>query len=288
MAIAAGQAAGNFAHLQERGMMKDFNPGRAAANGVLSALLAQKGFTGGTNAFENPRGFGNLYSEAFDPDELTDGLGGPPKILEVAHKPFPGCRHLHSSRDALLSILEEAGEGRSLEPDEVEKVTARIFSTGAAYVDDPIPWAPGKGSYGPNFSAQFNLALVLQEGEEGLRRLFQPGYALEMVQDPRLQKLMGKVEVVHDEELNRDWPRVWASEVTLKTTRDTYTRRVDLPLGEPENPMTDRDLLEKFTILATAHAFSLEQSREIVGAIEKLEESGEASELIRLLSPRQS
>lgn len=285
MAIAAGQAAGNFAHLQERGMMKDFNPGRAAANGVFGALLAQNGFTGCTDALENPRGFGSLYSETFDPSELTRGLGGSPKILEVAHKPYPGCRHLHSSRDALLGILREAVGESSLGLDRVEKVTARISSTGAAYVDDPVPWAPGKGMYGPNFSAQFNLALVLQEGEAGLRRLFEPGYALEMVNDPRLQKMMGRVEVVHDEELNRAWPHAWASEVTLRTTQDTYTLRVDLPKGEPENPMSYQELLDKFTILATAKAFTNERSQEIAQAVERLDQVGEASVLIRLLSP---
>lgn len=287
MSIAAGQAAGNFAHLQERGMMKDFNPGRAAANGVLAALLAKRGFTGSSDAVENRRGFGALYSDTFHPNELTNGLGGPPKILEVAHKPFPGCRHLHSSRDALLGILSEACKDGPLRLEEVRKVTASIFSTGAAYVDDPVPWAPGKGSYGPNFSVQFNLALVLEQGEDGLRRLFEPTYAVEKVKEPQLQELMAKVEVVHDEELNRLWPRAWASEVTMKTARGTYTRRVDLPKGEPENPMSYQELRDKFTILATAAAFSRDQSQEIVDAIERLDEIADATELTRLLSASQ-
>ncbi len=286
MAVAAGQAAGNFSHLQDRGMMKDFNPGRAAANGVFAALMAEKGFTGATDVLENPRGFGALYSDTFDPDKLTRGLGGPPKILEVAHKPYPGCRHLHSSRDALLGILSEAGKDRPLGPEEVRKVTARVFSTGAAYVDDPAPWAPGKGSYGPNYSVQFHLALVLQEGEGGLRQLFEPDYSLEKMKDPQLRRLMEKVEVVHDEELNREWPHAWASEVILKTTRDTYCQRVDLPKGEPENPMSYQELKDKFTIVATRRTFTEERGRDIVRAVERLEQMGDASEFIRLLSPR--
>ena len=56
-------------------MLKDFNPGRAAGNGVLAALLAEKGVTGATDVLENPRGFGALYSDAFDPDKLTHALG---------------------------------------------------------------------------------------------------------------------------------------------------------------------------------------------------------------------
>ena len=286
MAIAAGQAAGNFSHLQERGMTKDLNPGRAAANGVFAALLAANGFTGATNVIENPKGFGALYSDTFDPDELIRGLGGPARILEVAHKPFPGCRHLHSCRDALLGILSEAEADRRPGPEEVQKVTARIFSTGAAYVDDPAPWEPGKGSYGPTYSAQFNLALVLQEGEEGLRRLFDPAYAMAKMQDPGLRRLMEKVEVVHDEELNRVWPKAWASEVTLMTTEGTYTQRVDLPKGEPENPMSYQELKDKFTALTTPRIFTEEQGLQIIQAVEQLEQTGGTTELIRLFSSR--
>ncbi|MDP6549834.1 MAG: hypothetical protein QF659_07165 [Dehalococcoidia bacterium] len=72
---------------------------------------------------------------------------------------------------------------------------------------------------------------------------------------------MEKVEVVHDEELNRDWLGGWPSEVTLKTAQGAYTRRVDLPKGEPENPMSYQELKDKFTILATAGSFTRGQSR---------------------------
>ena len=73
----------------------------------------------------------------------------------------------------------------------------------------------------------------------------------------------------------------------MKTARGTYTRRVDLPKGEPENPMSYQELRDKFTILATAAAFSRDQSQEIVDAIERLDEIADATELTRLLSASQ-
>ena len=279
--IASGQAAGNFAHVQERGMMKDFNPGRAAANGVFSAFLAQKGFTGSTMALEHPKGFCALYSDTVHLDRLTAGFGGPFKILEVGHKPYPGCRHIHPSRDALLSILEEHGP---IHLDEVRKITARLLSIIAADIDDPSPWTDGKGIYGPAFSAQFNLALAFLEGEKGLRRwLIDNTYALEKEEDSRLKRLMGKIEVVPDEELTKSWSAKWSSILTLETTRGTFTKRVDYPKGEPENPLTRQELEEKFTLLA-ARAYSDGQILEIRQAIENLHEVTDSNKLITHLS----
>ena len=285
VAIAGGQVAGNFAHLGERAMMKDFNPGRAASNGVLAALLGKNNFTGGTNAIENPKGFLALYSDTHHIEELTTDLNGPRKILEVAHKPFPGCRHLHSSRDALIDILKSEIGKSNLTLDDVEQVTARIYEIGADYVDDPEPWAKGKGIYGPSFSAQFNLALVLQEGEKGLWELFNPEYSLEKVNESKLQAMMGKINIVHDQELMQDFPDKIGAEVTLTTNEGSFKRRVDLPKGEPENPITKDELHGKFTVLTTARGFSNKQCAEVIQVITNLDTLENTNDLTNMLIP---
>ena len=284
VAIAGGQVAGNFAHLGERAMMKDFNPGRAASNGVLAALLGKKGFTRGTNALENPKGFLSLYSDTHHIDELTINLNGPRKILEVAHKPFPGCRHLHSSRDALIDILRSEIGKPNLTLQDVKQLTARIYAIGADYVDDPEPWTAGKGIYGPSFSAQFNLALVLQEGEKGLWGLFNPEYSLEKVNEPNLQKMMSKINIIHDQELMQDFPDKIGAEVTLTTNDGTFRRQVDLPKGEPENPITKEELQGKFTVLTAARGFSNKQSLDIIEAITDLEALEDSKEFASMLT----
>lgn len=283
VAIAGGQVAGNFAHLGERAMMKDFNPGRAASNGVLAALLGKKGFTGGTNALENPKGFLSLYSDTHHIDELTIDLDGPRKILEVAHKPFPGCRHLHSSRDALIDILHSELGKSNLTLEDVEQLTARIYAIGADYVDDPEPWVASKGIYGPSFSAQFNLALVLQKKEKRLWNLFNPEYSLKKVNEPNLKQMMSKINIIHDQELMEDFPDKIGAEVTLTTNDGSFKRRVDLPKGEPENPITQEELEGKFTILTSARGFSNKQSLDIIEAITDLESLESSKEFASML-----
>jgi 2-methylcitrate dehydratase PrpD len=73
MGIAATQAGGMQ---QNRGTMcKSFHAGKAAANGVLAALLAERGFDSSQEIIEGKRGFARIYSDVAAPEQLTDGLG---------------------------------------------------------------------------------------------------------------------------------------------------------------------------------------------------------------------
>src|ERR1700730_3828139 len=74
MGIAATQAAGMQ---QNRGTMcKSFHAGKAAQNGVLAALLAERGFDSTQEIIEGRRGFCRVYSDAAAPEGPTERLGG--------------------------------------------------------------------------------------------------------------------------------------------------------------------------------------------------------------------
>src|SRR5215471_13482644 len=57
-------------------MCKSFHPGRAAQNGLLSAFLAQQGFTSSDRVLEAPRGFAHVMSAGRDLNKITADLGG--------------------------------------------------------------------------------------------------------------------------------------------------------------------------------------------------------------------
>src|SRR5689334_20217137 len=70
--IAATQAAGMQ---QNRGTMcKSFHAGKAASNGVLAALLAERGFDSTQEIIEGKKGFAHIYSDTAEPERLTEGL----------------------------------------------------------------------------------------------------------------------------------------------------------------------------------------------------------------------
>src|ERR1700674_5537081 len=73
MGIAATQAGGMQ---QNRGTScKSFHAGKAAANGVLAALLAERGFDSTQEIIEGRKGFARIYSDVAAPEQLTAGLG---------------------------------------------------------------------------------------------------------------------------------------------------------------------------------------------------------------------
>src|SRR3984957_1255788 len=72
LGIAATQAAGMQ---QNRGTMcKSFHAGKAAANGALAALLAERGFEAKQEIIEGKKGFSRIYSDVAVPEELNAGF----------------------------------------------------------------------------------------------------------------------------------------------------------------------------------------------------------------------
>ncbi len=60
---------------QNRGTMcKSFHAGKAASNGVMAALLAERGFDSTQEIIEGKKGFSRIYSDVAEPEALLAGL----------------------------------------------------------------------------------------------------------------------------------------------------------------------------------------------------------------------
>ncbi|HEU5433529.1 MAG TPA: MmgE/PrpD family protein, partial [Thermomicrobiales bacterium] len=102
----AGSIAGGLWQFNHDGAMtKHLHAGRAAANGVLAARLAARGFTGAKAILEGPQGLFAAASRDARPERVVaglDALGGetPWRIHGVSMKPHASCRHTHPAVDA--------------------------------------------------------------------------------------------------------------------------------------------------------------------------------------------
>jgi len=262
--IAGTQMCGNFAHVPERGMAKDLNPGRAAFSGLLAALLAKAGFTASTDFLENRHGLA-MYGDGVRLECFLEGLGEDFKILEVSHKVYTACRHIHSAIDAALEISRYG-----LSVPEIDAVEIESWSH-IAFCDDPNPWRDEW--YGPRFSAQFNVAVALVHGEAGVDALFEPEGCSRMLRDPDVRRLVERTEVVVNPDMDRDFPGIWPAKVSV-LLRDgrTVSVRKDLARGEPEVPVSYGYIVQKFRRLSGLVGMPTDVQDATVEALDKVHE----------------
>jgi len=123
--MALGIAASQPVGLREQfgSMTKPLHPGAAARAGLMSALLAQQGYTASPRALEAPRGFAQVVSTKFDWNEATVGLGEQFEISLNSYKPFACGIVIHPSIDACVQL-----RAMGVPPEQVERIELKVHS----------------------------------------------------------------------------------------------------------------------------------------------------------------
>jgi len=240
LGLAGTQAAGLLESDHSGSMGKHLHTGRAAQSGILSALLARNGFTGGETILEGDEGFLKAMTD-IDPNAMTDidpytMVDAHPHetdlpmenyhISDVYFKIYPVCRHLHSSIDALLEIVKE----NQLELEEIEKITVNTYKIAAEHDD-----------YHPTSTEALRQSLPVSMAVALLNHYQETVDLIEFSYSPPNQKeindISGKIQIKIDSNLDKQYPQSRPSEVTIFTEKGIYKNKVDLPQGEPENPL---------------------------------------------------
>jgi 2-methylcitrate dehydratase PrpD len=242
------------------GMVKEAI-GWAGVVGCSAAILAREGYTGSEDMLDR--------SGLYDAGQLVGGLGREHAILKAYFKPYASCRWSHPAIDGALELARE----HRLQLGEIEEIHVEGFQQIRRLCD----YAPAT-TVAAQYSVPFSLALALSHGGIG------PGELAEAnLHDEELLGLARKVRVSVDPELDRLFPEKTASRVTIQTRRGAFTATVEYPRGNPENPLSDAELAEKFLWLAV-DAVGEEKSRELMEAVERLEQMDNVRDLAGLLS----
>jgi 2-methylcitrate dehydratase len=246
----------------------------AARNGVFAAMLARDGMTGPSPIFEGEKGFMKLVSGPF---EL--GQFGPPyKIPETYIKHYPVEYHAQTAVEAALVVREELlkAEGAGA----LEAITAVEIGSYDVAIEiigrDPDKWRP-RSRETADHSFPYCVAIALLDGTVTLR-----SFAEKRLADPRLLALMQKVRVIEQEEFKGWYPQAMPTRVTVRTAGREFVKQIDFPLGHPRNPMSDREVEEKFRTLAAGR---LDRARagKVIEAVWKLEALDDIGTLMPLL-----
>ncbi len=262
-AFGAAAAAGRLMGLDEQGMLnalgnagyllplsmaeqlmggftvKIVQGGQAASSGLTAAGLARAGITGAPYVLEGSAlngGFTQITTSG-EPalDRVTDRLGEHYSLMDVYFKPYTACRHTHGAAQAVLDLVRE----NDLDPDEVRGLDVHTYGIALLAVGKPI--SEKESFVKAQFSIPYVVSACLLDRELGPKQLTEARVA-----DPVLLGFSKKVEVHCDDELNRVYPERTSSrvEITLKGGR-RLVRQVDIPKGDPRDPMTLEDLAVK-------------------------------------------
>jgi len=239
LGLAGTQAAGLLESDHAGSMAKHLHAGKAAQEGVLSALLAKEGFTGAHTILEGKEGFlkamGEVKNGKYPLPEMSTvkPTSGEFEILRVYFKKYPVCRHLHSSLDAILNIIKE----NQIKISDIQDVTVETYEIAALH-DNYHP----ETVEGFRQSLPLSMAMALNHGNLDITNIGNNSYK-------GLNEIASKIMIKCNEDLDKLYPQKRPSKVTLRIKGELYTERIDLPKGEPENPFTKEELLNKFRTL---------------------------------------
>lgn len=274
LGVAGSYAAGLMECYNDGSMTKCFHTGKAAHDGIVSAILAQKGLTGSKSIFEGEYGFLRAYSDATEPEKLTQGLGSKPfEIQNTTFKLHAGCLYTHSALNGILDLMNE----NSLGIYDIEKVVVGLGKVYYKICADPL-----SRKYAPinvldaQVSLPYLAALVMVLG----RPITPNDFDEKKIRNPELLRMARKVKPVIDPRLDqKEWYDKRPANVEITTVDgQKHLKTVPFPKGDPRDPLTLAQLEEKFTALASP-VLGHEKTSEILRIVNKLEKTKDIKEL---------
>jgi 2-methylcitrate dehydratase PrpD len=231
---AGTQAAGLWEFLSESAMSKVLHPGKAAMNGILSALLAQKGFTGPSRILEGDRGFFRATSGNFDVNKVVEGLGEIFNFERCSIKCHASCGHTHSAVDAAIAATDD----RKIRAEEVDKIEVRVYQEAFNLCAGVKPETP----YLAKFCLPFTVASAILHQRLGLSE-----FSNDKLNDPATKAILDKISVIPDKSLTEKYPYMWPARVSIFLKNGQCIEgAVDYPKGDPENSVSLDELTAKY------------------------------------------
>jgi len=254
-------------------MMKNTVDPLATQSGVLAALLAEKGYTGPEHVVDGKEGLAHCFGPEWKLSVLTQGLGDSWRITRCGMKAFPTEALTHTPISAVLDLVRE----HDLKPERVEKVLIRSLARAADILSDPSKYDP-RSKETADHSLPYVIAAALVD-----RQVTPLQFTPEKIMDADIRAQLRKVEVVADPEIEKVFPALQRVNVTIRTTGgQEFSRQLDFPKGDPRNPLSDREIEEKFAALAEG-VLSKTAQQKVKDAVWKLEKLRSVSDLMRLL-----
>jgi 2-methylcitrate dehydratase PrpD len=227
---AAQQASGTLAwqrdssHIEKSLVFAGF----PARNGLSAALMIQLDGTGVDDIFTGADNFLQAQGSMGDPEGLIDRLGERYEVTRTDIKKWTVGSPIQAALDA-VEILQKR---HPFEASQVRTVVVRLGTSAAKTVNNREI---------PDINVQHLVAVMLIDKTVS----FRVAHDLARVNDPAVLRERAKIQLVPDEEMERNLPRREAQvEITLGDGTQ-LSERVTAVRGTSRNPMTREEVVAK-------------------------------------------
>jgi 2-methylcitrate dehydratase PrpD len=238
LATAATFASGLQQAFRSDAMTKALHAGHAAAVGVRAAQAAAHGVTGVADILEGEVGFAAALAQSPNWELAVEGLGQRYNITQITQKNHGCCGHTFAAIDAVLALRS----AHTIETSEVAEIKVLTYKTAIDVTGNADPASAFEGK----FSLAYVVAHALRHGSVRL-----DAFESQRLNDPFIRNLMSRLVLEEDPELTHGFPRQRAARVAITMKNgERHEHFSPYRKGDPESPLSDADLNDKFTELA--------------------------------------
>ncbi|TIM99879.1 MAG: MmgE/PrpD family protein [Mesorhizobium sp.] len=214
------------------------NYGQMALGGIDAAICARRDIIGPfAMVSDAERGFARIIgSDRFDPTQLSNGLNQVWRIRESSLKAFPCCGFLHTTIDAISTLVN----ANQIDHNNVDQVQIRSFARISEWFSDSAPAT----DIDAQLSVEYVSAMALLSKEPG-REWYSPC----LMTSPAVTGLMTKIEIEIDPVAEQAFwnDRQYLSSVTiLMKDGESYSATATFPPGHRRRPLSETDVEKKF------------------------------------------
>lgn len=257
LACAVSSAAGVLEIQEQASELKPYNVGRAAMAGVVAAQVGKLGLPGPDDILGGKRGFLAALTGTPKPEFLTDFSNADYAIMGIYQKVHAACRHCHPAIDATIDMRNDLG----LNAEQIDHIEVRTYKLAVGSHDH----TDIMGISSAKLSTPYAVALAIVKGSAGYA-----DYNEAYLDDYNIKLITRKVRVIEDENLTAQSPAVRGAKVTIYLKDgNVYENTCLYPKGEPEHPLTQEELEEKFRGLAMYGGLTKTECAEVIAEIDK-------------------
>jgi 2-methylcitrate dehydratase PrpD len=244
---------------------KPFHAGKASFDGLLAALLAQRGFTSMKDILEGQKGFWEMFSTAWQEDDALKGFGVQWHILKNNYKFHASCYGTHAPIEAALALKKAAG----IDVGKIDRINI--------HVSRPMLDVAGKEKpetgLEAKFSIPYSVANALLNKDTGMN-----AFTDERVHDPATVALQNYISLVPDDAL-----APFEAEISVDLEGGTLRQKFDMLAYVMDQQEKEKKIVEKFLALGE-FVFKSERLEQIVARVLNLEAEENMADWMTLLT----